>query len=110
MKIRNYEIFEMQAELIKMLAHPKRLILLDLLSQGEMSVGEMADAMDTPAATVSQHLRLLRDRHLVQTRRDGQTIFYRLVDKRITQACHISREMLLDSIKRRNELAVDTTR
>ena len=85
MKFRSYEIFEMQAELIKMLAHPKRLMLLELLSRGEWSVGDMAEAMETPPATVSQHLRLLRDRQLVQTRRDGQTIYYSLVDRRITR-------------------------
>jgi ArsR family transcriptional regulator len=108
MKVRNYEIFEMQAEMIKMLAHPKRLMLLELLSEGETSVGDLAKGMETPAATVSQHLRLLRDRHLVTTRREGQTIYYSLVDDRITKACHISRDMLLDNIKRRSELAGST--
>lgn len=108
MKFRSYEIFEMQAEMIKMLAHPKRLMLLELLSRGEWSVGDMAEAMETPAATVSQHLRLLRDRHLVQTRRDGQTIYYSLVDRRITDACHLSRDMLLETLKRRGIWAEET--
>lgn len=110
MKLSNYEIFEMQAELIKMLAHPKRLMVLELLSRQEMSVGQMAEALETPAATISQHLRLLRDRHLVRARREGQTVFYNLVDRRITEACHISRDMLLDSLKQRSELADGTAR
>ena len=56
---------------------PKRLELLDLLSQGEKSAEQSA----TPVKNTSAHLRVLRQARLVETRRDGQRVWYRLADR-----------------------------
>jgi rhodanese-related sulfurtransferase len=59
---------------------PKRIELLDLLSQGEKTVEQLADASSTPVKNTSAHLRALRQARLVETRRDGSYVFYRLAD------------------------------
>jgi DNA-binding transcriptional ArsR family regulator len=64
----------------KSLANPHRLMILCLLSQGERSVGDLAAALDLRVSTMSQHLALLRRSGLVTTRRDGQTMHYRIED------------------------------
>jgi DNA-binding transcriptional ArsR family regulator len=67
--------------LLKMLASEQRLILLCRLSEGEASVGELAKHVGLAQAALSQHLAKLRAEGLVATRRDAQTIYYRLDDE-----------------------------
>jgi rhodanese-related sulfurtransferase/DNA-binding transcriptional ArsR family regulator len=62
------------------LASPKRIELLDLLGQGEKTVEALADQVATPIKNTSAHLRVLRHARLVETRRDGTYVYYRLAD------------------------------
>lgn len=66
------------AALMDMLSQPVRLRLLCLLLEGEKSVLELADLVQLSQPGMSHHLRKLREKNLVETRRDGQTIFYSL--------------------------------
>jgi DNA-binding transcriptional ArsR family regulator len=66
--------------LLKALANESRLMVLCLLSEGERSVGELNAELDLSQSALSQHLALLRSDALVSTRRDAQTIYYRLAD------------------------------
>jgi len=59
---------------------PKRLELLDLLAQGEKTVETLAEQSSTPVKNTSAHLRVLRQARLVETRRDGSYVYYRLAD------------------------------
>lgn len=63
------------------LASPKRIELLDLLGQGEKTVETLAEQIATPIKNTSAHLRVLRHARLVETRRDGTYVFYRLADE-----------------------------
>lgn len=105
MKIRNPELFRLHADFCKMLANPKRLMILALLSKKEMSVGEIADSIDTALATVSQHLTALRNKHIVVARKEGQSVYYSVTDPRLMDACILIRSVLLDGMKRRGEIA-----
>jgi len=105
MKIRNQELFQLHADYCKMLANPKRLMILTLLSMEEMSVGEIANSIDTALATVSQHLTVLRNRHIVVARKEGQTVYYSVTDPRLMDASILIRSVLLDGMKRRGEIA-----
>lgn len=67
------------ARVAKALASPHRLQLLELLSQAERSVDALAELCGQPVGTVSHHLKVLRQAHLVETRRDGVFIHYRAV-------------------------------
>jgi DNA-binding transcriptional ArsR family regulator len=64
------------ADLHRLLANPRRLMMLWLLEVRERSVGELAHAVGASLQSTSQHLRLLREQGLVASRRDGQTIYY----------------------------------
>ncbi len=66
------------AQLLKALANEKRLMILCLLAEGEHSVSELNAKLDLSQSALSQHLAVLREEALVQTRRDAQTIFYSL--------------------------------
>jgi ArsR family transcriptional regulator, zinc-responsive transcriptional repressor len=72
-------------EVFRMLADPTRVRLLWTLIDGELSVNELADQVDKPAPSVSQHLAKLRMARLVGTRREGTTIFYRLENEHVRQ-------------------------
>ena len=68
------------ARLLKLLANEQRLKVLCRLSEGEVSVSELAAQVDLAQSALWQHLAKLRADRLVSTRRDGQTIYYRLAD------------------------------
>lgn len=67
---------EEAARLLRSLGNPHRLLVLCMLSAGEMSVGALNDALALSQSALSQHLAVLREEGLVSTRREGQTIFY----------------------------------
>jgi len=69
---------EQAARLLTALGHTKRLLALCRLVDREMSVGALAEAVGLSQSALSQHLARLRDLGIVATRRDGQTIYYRL--------------------------------
>lgn len=71
---------ERAADLLKAMAHAQRLRVLCLLVEGERSVGEINRAVDLSQSALSQHLAKLRDEGLVATRKEAQTVFYRLAD------------------------------
>lgn len=82
---------EEAAEMLSALAHPTRLLLLCALVEGETSVTELVDMSGFSQSSVSQHLGKMRALKLVATRRDGQTIYYRLANddvKRILKVLH----------------------
>ena len=68
---------------LKALGNPERLLLLCQLSQGELSVIELEAALDIHQPTLSQQLGVLRREGMVQTRRDGKNVIYRIADERL---------------------------
>jgi len=66
--------------LLKVLSNPDRLMLLCELAQGERNVGQLQESVGVPQPTLSQQLGVLREEKLVQTRRDGKNIYYRLTN------------------------------
>lgn len=83
------EHYRLHAELCKVLTDPKRLLLLDALRGGERSVGELALAIGVALPNASQHLAILRGAGLVEGRRSGTTVTYRLAEPTIADACDI---------------------
>ncbi len=77
------------AAVARALADPKRLCVLQCLARGEMSVRDLSDRVGCQVPNMSQHLAVLRNSGLVLTRRDGNIIYYRLADTRITEACEL---------------------
>ncbi len=71
-------IYQSQAEIFKILMHPTRLAILDILRDGEQCVCHMEAVLNLRQAHISQHLMVLREAGLVTDRRDGWNIFYRV--------------------------------
>ena len=75
---------EEAARLLATLANSKRLLALCHLLQGEKSVGHLAELVDLSQSALSQHLARLRDLEIVETRREAQTVYYRLSSDEVT--------------------------
>jgi ArsR family transcriptional regulator, virulence genes transcriptional regulator len=78
--------YQRTAVIGRALADPKRLCVLESLAGGELSVSELAGRVACQIPNMSQHLAVLRSAGLVSTRRDGNTVFYRLADQRVLEA------------------------
>ncbi len=98
-------LWEMQADMCQTLANPKRLQILNLLKDGELSVGAMVQALGVAKANLSQHLGVMRQKGILLSRREGTTIFYRLGTPHIAEACKIMRLVLLEALTARGELS-----
>ena len=94
------ELYRLQAEFCKGMAHPKRIQILRLLMGGEMTVIELAKQTGIPQANMSQHLALLRQFGLLNTRREGTSIFYSISDPRIVEACDLVRSSIGERLKK----------
>ena len=86
---RDPEQYRLHAEVCRVLTDPKRLMLLDVLRHGERSVSELAAELGCTLANASQHLGVMRSAGLVETRRLGTTIVYRLAEPDIVEACDV---------------------
>lgn len=71
---------EAASDLLKAMANPQRLRVLCLLIEREMSVGEINALVDLSQSALSQHLAVLREKNLVSTRREAQTVYYAVSD------------------------------
>ena len=76
-------IHEAKAALFKVLGHPVRVRILELLSDGERSVGALQAALELDSGGTSQHLAALRQAGLVTSRREGTSVFYRVADRKV---------------------------
>jgi ArsR family transcriptional regulator len=73
------DVFRQQARVLKALANESRLQIVDRLSRGEASVGQLRALVGSDMSTVSKHLSVLRAHGIVDDRRDGNSVYYRLL-------------------------------
>src|SRR3989338_6518052 len=90
------EVFELHAELLKALAHPKRLEIIHLLRDRSLTVGEIQEMLDLPQANLSQHLTVLRHAKVVTTKKKGKQIFYKLSHGNFIKASDLLRCVFLE--------------
>ena len=83
MNVELQELADKQAAICHLFANPKRILILWTLVEGEKSVGEIAEALGSSLQNTSQHLTLMRNQHVLQARREAQTIFYSIVAKEV---------------------------
>lgn len=76
---------ESVAGLLKQLAHPQRLLILCSLAEGEKSVGEIEEICGASQSAVSQFLKGMRLEGLIDFRRDGKQVYYKIADKRVLE-------------------------
>ncbi len=90
------QVFQLHAELHKALAHPKRLEIIHLLRDRTLTVSEIQEMLDLPQANLSQHLTLLRQASVVNHRKIGKQIYYRLAHKNVIKASDLLRQILVE--------------
>jgi DNA-binding transcriptional ArsR family regulator len=89
---------QINAGIFQALAHPTRVGIMEILRDGEMSVGQLCEKVGIEQANASQHLAVLRNKHLVETRKVGNLIFYRLRDPRLGKLLEMLREYVSDHL------------
>lgn len=89
-------LHEMHAEMCQALANKYRLAIMHALKEGEKCVSDLAVELGISVHNVSQHLRVLRERLLVRSRKEGQTVYYSITNPKFVQACDLIREALLE--------------
>ena len=99
------KLYELHARMCQVFTSPKRLEILNLLKDKELSVNELADLADIPQSNLSQHLTIMREKGMVNTRKEGTTIYYSLVNPKIIQAFDIIREILLEKLAQTEKLS-----
>ena len=77
------------SELMKLLGHPHRLMILCELNQGECSVGELSEKIGIAQSPLSQHLARMRHEGVVSSRRDAQTMYYSIADEKVAQVISV---------------------
>jgi DNA-binding transcriptional ArsR family regulator len=99
------EINPLHAGICQCLADAKRISVLYALSGGRKNVGELAALLEMNRATVSRHVKVLREGSMVITERDDVSIYYSLADPRVIEALDLSREVLAQTLAQRKALA-----
>lgn len=98
------KIMELQARLCQVLSSPKRLEILYTLKEQELAAGELARAVGVSTPNLSQHLAMMRQHGLVEARKEGMNVYYRLAAPEILHACEAVRSVLLSRIANESEL------
>jgi DNA-binding transcriptional ArsR family regulator len=93
------QLYKLHASICHTLANPKRLEIIDKLRARELSVTELAGALEISQANLSQHLAIMRQNGIVTTRREGLNIFYQLSNPKIVEACDLMRQVLLEHLE-----------
>ena len=87
-------LHQLKAEFFKTLGHPARIRVLEILSAGECSVGEMLPELGVEASNLSQQLRVLRRSGLVAARREGSVVYYSLTSPQVAELLAVARRIL----------------
>ena len=83
----------------KVLSRPKRLELINALRGKEMSVGELSQVLGLTIGNLSQHLAMMRERHMLISRKEGNMVYYRIANPRLLEAFDLLREILFEQIR-----------
>ncbi|MDA8284478.1 MAG: metalloregulator ArsR/SmtB family transcription factor [Actinomycetota bacterium] len=97
-------IYQVKADFFKTLAHPARIRVLELLRDGERSVGELIPEVGLEASHLSQQLGILRRANVLQARKEGSTVRYSVTDPRIFELLEVAKAILTNALVETREL------
>ena len=89
---------QFKAEIFQALGHLTRVAIVEYLREGEISVGSLCEKLGIEQANASQHLAVLRSKHIVETRKDGNQIFYRLANPVVGEMLELMRQYFFDHV------------
>ncbi|MDV2988698.1 MAG: metalloregulator ArsR/SmtB family transcription factor [Dehalogenimonas sp.] len=93
------EIYQYHAEMCQVFSHAKRLEAINLLRDGELSVSELAHKLGLNVGNLSQHLSMMKERRILISRKEGNMVYYRIVNPKLVRCFDMMREMLFEQIR-----------
>jgi DNA-binding transcriptional ArsR family regulator len=105
---RDWELYKLKAELSSAFADSKRLVILDELRKGQKAVGDLVRILAIPQGAVSRHLAILRERGLVDSRREGTNVFYSLSDPRVCDTIDRIDQLVMAKLEKSKRLVEKT--
>ena len=100
-------VSEIKAELFKALGHPARIRVLEVLSEGEQSVGNLQPLVGIESSHLSQQLGILRRAGLVTSRKEGASVIYALADPQLVELLAVAKRLLITSLAQRQDVLAD---
>jgi ArsR family transcriptional regulator, virulence genes transcriptional regulator len=103
------DMIKLQSELCKTFTNPFRMQIIKLLYKKEMQASELIQATEMSKANLSQHMAILVKNGIVDSKKEGRTVYYSLSDPKIRQACSIMQDIMVNTIKRKNSMVENNT-
>lgn len=97
-------VYVLKGEFFRALGHPVRVRILQLLRDGEMSVGALQAELDLDSSGTSQHLAALRKQGLVSSRRDGTSVYYSVKDERTLMLLELAKAIISSNLEENRQL------
>jgi DNA-binding transcriptional ArsR family regulator len=94
----DHPIYVLKADFFRILGHPVRVRILELLRDGERTVGDLQGQLGLDSSGTSQHLGALRKQGLLESRREGTSVYYRVRDPRLFQLLEVARQILSSNL------------
>jgi ArsR family transcriptional regulator len=96
--VRSDPVYVVKAQLFRVLGHPVRIRMLELLSDGERTVGDLQAELSLDSSSTSQHLAALRQQGVLDSRRAGTSVYYRIRDPSVTQLLAVAKQILTSAL------------
>lgn len=106
---RVHPVHEVKANLFRVLGHPARVRILELLGEGERSVGALQAELGLESGGTSQHLTALKQVGLVESRREGTSVFYRVSDERVFELLEAGRALVTRHLEEQRSVLQELT-
>ncbi|MGE4426862.1 MAG: ArsR/SmtB family transcription factor [Solirubrobacteraceae bacterium] len=100
-------IYRVKAEFFRLLGHPARVRILELLRDGERTVGDLQAALGLDSGGTSQHLTAMRRQGVLESRRAGTSVYYRVKDPRVFQLLEVAKQVIAGRLEETRELLDD---
>ncbi len=100
-------VHQAKAEFFKVLGHPARIRILEVLRDGECSVGDLVPQVRIESSHLSQQLGIMRRANLVQARKEGSTVFYSVINETLFELLDVARRIITSSLSDSQELLDD---
>jgi ArsR family transcriptional regulator len=105
--MRDKTIYNLHANICKALANPIRIEIIDILGDNEMTFGEIQEITSVLKSNLSQHLSLMVANGILSQRKEGLNMYFKLSTEKISIACRMMREVLIENLKKHHELIKD---
>jgi DNA-binding transcriptional ArsR family regulator len=98
------DLYRRHADFCKVISHPTRLQIIDILHDREMTVTDLATQLQIAVGNLSQHLSLMKQRRVLESRKEGNSVIYRLANPKMIKACCLIREILFEQMQQDTDL------